>query len=986
MNSRLDLKAERSKVESMVETLDLVSKLVTEWDHSTMPSMAASLQHVTTQAKSCLSDIHHLKGVTAGHHTVLTEVDHAMKLRFETHEKLLSSAVRSTLDTMNHCIKAISPSPVTPTHVTAPVQYVAESIPSDYDQRMEQMSTQLKAALDTNTELIARVTKLEKRPVISQNVPQQTSETIKANKDSIDSIKVREGYYEKDLLMLWAHVKQMRDHLYPGWRDELEYLSKGGKELQEVYPFSLVEEWNVPVRLPSILTFDKKPSILRPKKAKPTTSFDEPGAMPVTLQHESSDRVPPPTLVTQPTIRQPQSPIQRVTIAPMFQPIVTTPQAADEVAQKASIDQLAAGANIDAVEESMSCDEGDITVPSPDLGAHAAFAHVMPTPSSVRTFSVTPSPQDPVLPFPPPIRINPTLSTEATGISARRTSLRTPKGIYTSLNETALAGGRAPRSRTPSPAVTPRTGQSTPGSNQNLLFATASVFGDYDAPLPDIMQLLEDYDSSLGGEDANQIPDTPSEDVLQSVFLSAQISETPGAVIAAPIQVNEWPQVDQQLQPRITPQAIAKYGQGSYHPTNKEVKTHQQFYSRRVKVISLAQKDSATSLRLFSPDDSSVVIPTTVLADTGADLTVCISRALATKLKLTWEVGSASLVGVGGVGGALGTADQRINVRLGGVTGRPGATDISPLQGCFTMSVQPIILTDDLVVSIKHQVILGQTFLHHCLASFDPLMQTMEISPAFMSHKCADFRVSIPVSMGQDSKLAAWFESSAVYEPVESYLGGSLPMAMVATSSQTVVQAVSEALSGMPSRHHSIPVAMPLHPGKPQSSSIPTHAEFQLHKDKMSQRAQEQGHEPAQEFSSVPPLGVCYPLAALKSMGVLQPDMSLSVNTQGSMDSIREQVTKQIRTELLDELHQLLPSRSGIPKPVHDPAVTSVTASTTAPLVLTTKVEAQQEEEDSWLSLKLGVPLNQLRGKPKTCTLMWRGNTASSLPETTATH
>jgi hypothetical protein len=68
--------------------------------------------------------------------------------------------------------------------------------------------------------------------------------------------------------------------------------------------------------------------------------------------------------------------------------------------------------------------------------------------------------------------------------------LRTSRGIYASLNEAALAGGRAPRARTPSHAVTPRSGQSTLGNNQNLLFATANVFGNYDAPLLDVMQLL----------------------------------------------------------------------------------------------------------------------------------------------------------------------------------------------------------------------------------------------------------------------------------------------------------------------------------------------------------------------------------------------------------------------------------------------------------------------------------------------------------------
>jgi hypothetical protein len=205
------------------------------------------------------------------------------------------------------------------------------------------------------------------------------------------------------------------------------------------------------------------------------------------------------------------------------------------------------------------------------------------------------------------------------------------------------------------------------------------------------------------------------------------------------------------------------------------------------------------------------------MADTGAELPICISKKLAQKLQLTWKKGSMSLTGVGGTGGALGIADQRVRVRLGGQGNRPGATDIGALQGCFTMSVKPIILTDELTKSIGHQVILGQVFLHHCLASFDAINETMEISPAFMSHKCADFRVSIPVTMSYPSKVTAWLHSGTTHESVESFMDGCSTTVMTAGTKGGVRPTVTI---------NDTPTIMPLHPGKPQKGEVPTREEY----------------------------------------------------------------------------------------------------------------------------------------------------------------
>ena len=78
----------------------------------------------------------------------------------------------------------------------------------------------------------------------------------------------------------------------------------------------------------------------------------------------------------------------------------------------------------------------------------------------------------------------------------------------------------------------------------------------------------------------------------------------------------------------------------------------------------------------------------------------------------------------------------------------------------------------------------------------------------------------------------------------------------------------------------------------------------------------------------------------------------------------------QVRKELLEELHHVLPSRSGIPKPVFE------AGTKTNPLVLPVSPDAKPTNVmESWQSLKPGVPLHQVIGQPKTCMLMMRGPT-----------
>ena len=108
---------------------------------------------------------------------------------------------------------------------------------------------------------------------------------------------------------------------------------------------------------------------------------------------------------------------------------------------------------------------------------------------------------------------------------------------------------------------------------------------------------------------------------------------------------------------------------------------------------------------------------------------------------------------------------------------------------------------------------------------------------------------------------------------------------------------------------------------------------------------------------------------ASQNCGLLQPDFSLSPPSLDT-DGLKQEVISQVRKELLEELHHVLPSRSGIPKPVFE------AGTKTNPLVLPITPDAKPATVmESWQSLKPGVPLHQVIGQPKTCMLMTRGPT-----------
>jgi hypothetical protein len=222
-----------------------------------------------------------------------------------------------------------------------------------------------------------------------------------------------------------------------------------------------------------------------------------------------------------------------------------------------------------------------------------------------------------------------------------------------------------------------------------------------------------------------------------------------------PPATSKWPvPVNPKLKPSCTPEAVGRVKNGKYVMTPEERKAFdERDRTKKSAVASLKQDDFATALRLFSAGYEQVVTPASVLADSGASLGLCISSRIAEKLGLTWTPGSAPLVGVGGTSHSESRANEAVVIRLGG-DGREHDVNTTPEGGCFTVQVRPHIMSEETATSLGHDCVMGQPLLWRSLASFNQLSETMEISPAYVSSGCADFRVSIPCSMTVDRSPA----------------------------------------------------------------------------------------------------------------------------------------------------------------------------------------------------------------------------------------
>jgi hypothetical protein len=66
--------------------------------------------------------------------------------------------------------------------------------------------------------------------------------------------------------------------------------------------------------------------------------------------------------------------------------------------------------------------------------------------------------------------------------------------------------------------------------------------------------------------------------------------------------------------------------------------------------------------------------------------------------------GTSPIRGIGGACGSLGKTKETLTIRLGGCD--EGETDVDPYKGCFTLKVRPIVMTQQAVMNIGHNVLL----------------------------------------------------------------------------------------------------------------------------------------------------------------------------------------------------------------------------------------------------------------------------------------
>lgn len=164
------------------------------------------------------------------------------------------------------------------------------------------------------------------------------------------------------------------------------------------------------------------------------------------------------------------------------------------------------------------------------------------------------------------------------------------------------------------------------------------------------------------------------------------------------------PDVHASLCPTIPPELLSHFVDGDYCPTESQQQAKHNFFLRKASLVSLKQEEDRKSLHLFHA--GMCVTPSTVMLDTGSDVKIMIGPKLAKDLRLTWTPGTANIVGVGGSGGGDGYAHQRIIIRIGAFDGKNVDT-VGPFDGCFAISVIPMVMKEQLVKDIGSEVIIG---------------------------------------------------------------------------------------------------------------------------------------------------------------------------------------------------------------------------------------------------------------------------------------
>ena len=414
---------------------------------------------------------------------------------------------------------------------------------------------------------------------------------------------------------------------------------------------------------------------------------------------------------------------------------------------------------------------------------------------------------------------------------------------------------------------------------------------------------------------------------------------------------DSWPSIHPALRPFIPVTTRARYKRGAYKAGKGEQQLWHHYFGRKATVVTLQQQHPATSLRLFSIDDQRVLLPDSVLVDSGASILMLISPGIAEELGLKYEPNSATLVGVGGQGGALGRSKRKIRVCLGG-SEHAGDKSVSALQGCFTLWVNPIIMTNDLVARMGYTVVLGATYLRLCAASFVHLEEELEISPALLQHQCPGLRVRLPCTMsvesqnlpplvaeaGQDWALRpedAKAKSGRTKRQRTRQRGTEPPQQAMMMSEQPTASMTNEEFDQLMEECAAMQCTQPgldlragfhqspdggvchegsvmlLHPGMPQSEQPPTREQYAAHRARAAlstaARAEERaahalGARP-ENPAELQPTSVAYRLEDLRRSGRLREGFVLDLATP---DLGLATLCRQMKQQLLEQLRREL--------------------------------------------------------------------------------